>query len=91
MPRQLCWQSRRTRWQNQPQWPCLQVDCYLQLDKNIPYLSHNILLEIMAANTNNMHGDFTYTFNFIGMKTLGHNELIEHINSLAGHHTSSLN
>jgi hypothetical protein len=48
------------------------------------------LVGIMATNTNNMHGDFTYTFNFIGMKTLGHNKLIEHINSLASHHTSSL-
>ena len=33
-----------------------------------------------------MHGDFTYFFNVIGLKTFGHKELIELINSLVGHH-----
>ena len=33
-----------------------------------------------------MHSDITYLFNVIGMKTFGHNELIELINSLVGHH-----
>ena len=38
-------------------WPRLQVDCHLQLDKNIPYLLrrrlHNILWGRMGANNNN--------------------------------------
>jgi hypothetical protein len=33
-----------------------------------------------------MHGNFTYLFNVIGMKTFGHDELIELINSLVCHH-----
>ncbi len=33
-----------------------------------------------------MQGDFTYLFIVIGMKTFGHNKLIELINSLVGHH-----
>jgi hypothetical protein len=33
-----------------------------------------------------MHGDFTYFFIVIGMKTFGHNKLIELINSLVCHH-----
>ena len=35
--------------------------------------------------TTNMHGDFTYLFNIIGMKTFDHYELVEFINSLVGH------
>ena len=33
-----------------------------------------------------MHGDFTYLFNISSMKTVGHNKLIELINSLVSHH-----